>query len=76
VQNQGPVIPREHLRRIFEPMQQLGSHSNSRSRSVGLGLYIVERIVAAHAGDIQVESTDADGTTFTVRLPRLAAAVR
>ncbi len=73
VQNQGPVIPPEHLASIFEPMQQLDPQASHRRRSVGLGLYIVDNIIAAHGGDIVVHSTIVDGTTFTVRLPRSGA---
>lgn len=75
VQNRGRVIPPEHLLNIFEPMQQLDPNA-SHSRSVGLGLYIVDNIVAAHGGDIAVESTEREGTTFTIRLPRRAPAGR
>jgi signal transduction histidine kinase len=39
-------------------------------RHLGLGLYIVEKIVTAHDGRIDVTSTEESGTTFTVRLPR------
>jgi signal transduction histidine kinase len=70
VQNVGTPIPADRLRHIFEPMQQLASNLPSGSRSVGLGLYIVEKIVAAHQGDVHVASTEAEGTTFTITLPR------
>ena len=41
--------------------------------SLGLGLYIAERIVHAHGGRLEVESSEAAGTTFTVHLPRREA---
>jgi signal transduction histidine kinase len=36
----------------------------------GLGLYIVQEIVAAHEGEVTVQSPQGRGTTFTVTLPR------
>ncbi len=39
-------------------------------RHLGLGLYIVDKIVTAHAGRLQVTSRAGEGTTFTLRLPR------
>ena len=39
-------------------------------RSVGLGLFIVDRIAAAHGGRVEVSSSADEGTTFTVHLPR------
>ena len=38
--------------------------------NLGLGLYITERIVTAHGGNIGVESSDENGTTFTIHLPK------
>lgn len=67
VHNEGRAIPRRHLQDIFAPFRQLDPVP--AKSNVGLGLYIVEAIVVAHAGTIDVESTD-DGTTFTIRLPR------
>jgi len=74
VHNTGPTIPADRLRQIFEPMQQLSPAAGRSQRSVGLGLYIVEHIVTSHHGTISVTSTDREGTTFTVRIPRLSSA--
>ena len=73
VHNQGAPIPPDALGRLFKPMSRATSDSDSASRSIGLGLYIVKHIVDAHQGTIEVESSASAGTTFTVRLPiRLA----
>jgi signal transduction histidine kinase len=70
VHNRGAPIPPELASRLFEPMQRGESQRAKASRSIGLGLFIVKRIVDAHGGTIDVRSTEGEGTTFTVRLPR------
>jgi signal transduction histidine kinase len=73
VHNRGAAIPEDQLRGLFNPMKKSESGAvggNGPTGNLGLGLYIAERIVNAHKGTIEVDSSDADGTTFTVRLPR------
>jgi signal transduction histidine kinase len=72
VHNTGPAIDPQRLRTLFEPLRRDSDYTN-RLR-LGLGLYIAQRIALAHTGSIDVTSTDAAGTTFTVRLPRVQAA--
>jgi signal transduction histidine kinase len=71
IHNRGHRIPKNRLHDIFDPFKQLdpGTTKPKDSRSVGLGLYIVQAIVTAHDGTIDVES-NARGTTFTMHLPR------
>ncbi|WP_158625256.1 PAS domain-containing protein [Corallococcus terminator] len=73
VHNQGAPIPPERLGVLFQPLQRGTADIDKAGRSVGLGLYIVQSIVDAHGGHIDVQSTAEAGTTFTVRLPRSAA---
>jgi signal transduction histidine kinase len=73
VTNFGPAIPADSLQSIFQPLIQLsqGAESDARPRtSLGLGLFVAREIATAHGGEISVESSELDGTTFTVRLPR------
>jgi signal transduction histidine kinase len=69
VHNGGASIPADVLPRIFEPFRRATHDGETSARGLGLGLFIAERIVAAHGGKIDVRSADAEGTTFTVGLP-------
>jgi signal transduction histidine kinase len=67
VRDTGIGIAAERLERIFEPLY------TTKPGGTGLGLYIVQEIVTAHAGQITVESIEGQGTTFTITLPRASA---
>ena len=68
IQNVSATIPPDVLATLFEPFQR-GSADRSSDHSVGLGLFIVKKITEAHGGSVEVTSTAAGGTTFTVCLP-------
>jgi signal transduction histidine kinase len=74
VHNSGAVMPSTQLDGIFNPMKPRmtprKASPHGPSGSLGLGLYIAERIVNAHGGRIDVESSEGAGTTFTVYLSR------
>ena len=70
VHNLGPPIPQELQPRLFEAFQRGVAGESGRRTGLGLGLYIVQQIVDAHGGSVQVRSLPAEGTTFTVRWPR------
>jgi signal transduction histidine kinase len=65
VKNDGPPIPESSLEAIFEPLW-----TSDRTTGLGFGLFIVREVVSAHGGTVTVRSSEAEGTTFTVRLPR------
>lgn len=73
VHNQGPPIAERELPHLFEPLVRRIVKPGVRregSSGLGLGLYIARQIALAHGGRIEVRSDAADGTTFTVKLPR------
>jgi PAS domain S-box-containing protein len=77
VENQGPAIAPELRPFLFEPFGRGSSPGDrSRTRGLGLGLFIVSQVVKAHGGTIAVESAEEQGTTFTVTLPREVEAHR
>jgi signal transduction histidine kinase len=63
----GRGIPAADLPRIWERLFR-GDQSRSE-HGLGLGLSLVKAIVEAHSGSVTVESTEGEGTEFTVRLP-------
>ncbi|MFL5312881.1 MAG: ATP-binding protein [Myxococcales bacterium] len=73
VHNHGPPIPAAVLPFVFDPFRRGEEHCVRDS--LGLGLYIVRQIVAAHGGRVDVRSDREAGTTFVVHLPFAAPAV-
>jgi signal transduction histidine kinase len=73
--NYGPPIASSELGGLFSPFKRVKADKSvaRAAGSLGLGLYIAERIVAAHGGSIDVRSSEAAGTLFSVRLPRQPA---
>jgi PAS domain S-box-containing protein len=59
----GGGIPQEQINRIFEPFY------TTKKKGSGLGLMIVQRIIRAHGGRIELESRVGRGTTFRIWLP-------
>ena len=73
VTNQGRTIAPDELTVLFEPFRRGRGTDSSPRRGLGLGLYIVERIVSAHGGTVTATSRESEGTRFSVTLPRGAA---
>lgn len=63
VADEGPGIPAEDLSRLFEP------YFSSKRRGGGLGLAIVERVIADHNGVIHAEQNQPRGARFVMELP-------
>jgi signal transduction histidine kinase len=73
VRNRGEIPP-ELLPVLFAPFRE-GKHGRKRGEGLGLGLFIVSEIVAAHGGKVSVRSAEGS-TTFSVALPRHALGAR
>ncbi len=66
IEDNGPGIPPENLKKIFDPFFS----TKDVGRGSGLGLYIAHDIVERHGGRINVNSQIGQGTTFTIWLPK------
>ncbi|MBN1536811.1 MAG: GAF domain-containing protein [Anaerolineales bacterium] len=73
VQDHGEGIAPEHLENIFKRFYRVPI-PNTNVRGTGLGLFICRQIIRAHGGEIWVESTLGEGTTFFIRLPATQSA--
>lgn len=63
IQDTGHGIPEEMLKKIFNPF------FTTREKGTGLGLAIVRSIIDSHGGEMEVRSTEGQGTTMIIRLP-------
>ncbi|MFP2956725.1 ATP-binding protein [Myxococcus sp. 1LA] len=74
VHNEGAPIPQALLPHLFEPFRRGDASQAQAQTSMGLGLYIARAVVEAHRGRLSVRSSEAEGTTFRLCLPRRADA--
>jgi PAS domain S-box-containing protein len=65
----GIGIAADEITRLFKPFVQLDSKLSRKYNGTGLGLVLVERIMALHGGRVWVESEPAHGSRFIIALP-------
>lgn len=66
ITDNGPGIEREKLSRIFIPFY------STKDQGTGIGLSLSKNIMRTHGGNIQVDSSPEEGTTFTLHFPNHA----
>ena len=69
IADNGPGIPDEQKKRVFEMFYTLGSDIADSRRSMGMGLALCKSIVNAHGGQITVRDNQPQGTVFCFTLP-------
>lgn len=69
VKDEGPGISEEDKQKLFGEFQRLSATPTGGEKSTGLGLAITRKIVEAHGGKINVESTLGQGSVFSFILP-------
>jgi signal transduction histidine kinase/DNA-binding response OmpR family regulator len=73
VRDNGPGIPPEEERRIFEAFYRL-RESGKKTEGTGLGLAITHRLVELHGGELSLKSQVGQGSCFYFSLPAVASA--
>jgi len=73
--DQGPGIPEADKPYLFDKFRQTAVKSNIKTKGSGLGLTIVRAISEAHNGSVGVLSSEAGGSIFFMRLPRLTGSL-
>ncbi len=68
IEDTGEGIPKDKIHQIFSP------YYTTKAQGTGLGLSLVQKIVEAHDGEIEVAGTAGKGTRFTLHLPLSPAA--
>jgi len=76
VQDNGIGMAKRELSKILDRFYQVDQSLSRKCGGAGLGLSIVNFIVDAHGGKIDIESEPGEGSTFTVRIPATDATVR
>ena len=71
VQDSGIGMTAEQLQRVFQPFSQADSSTTRQYGGTGLGLAITKRFCEMLGGDVSVNSSPGQGTTFSVRLPAI-----
>ena len=74
VVNRGPQIPAEELPLIFEPFYRIDKSRSKKTGGYGLGLSLCKKIIEAHGGKIEIESTQERETRVKVTFIKMKKA--
>jgi signal transduction histidine kinase len=72
ISDNGPGIAPEEMGKIFEKFYQIDPNNTGQVRGFGLGLFYARQFLKDHGGEINLQSRVGQGTTVTVKLPRLS----
>ncbi|WP_425392637.1 tetratricopeptide repeat-containing sensor histidine kinase [Ekhidna sp.] len=70
VKDEGPGIPEKDQKNLFKAYTTLSSKPTGQERSTGLGLSIAYKFIKAMGGEIKVDSTPGEGTSFNLRFKK------
>jgi len=71
IRDNGVGIDKKDVNNIFRKFYRVQNGNLHQVKGLGLGLYFTKKVVTLHDGDIKVQSTPGEGTTFTVVIPAM-----
>jgi signal transduction histidine kinase len=69
IKDEGPGISLDEQTKLFDRFSTLSNKPTNNESSSGLGLFIVKELLKSIKGDVMVQSTIDEGSTFTIRIP-------
>lgn len=73
VDDNGPGIPQAKRDELMQPFSRLEASRSRETEGAGLGLAIVQTLVAAHDGHVSIGNAPASGARITVTLPKFVS---
>jgi two-component system phosphate regulon sensor histidine kinase PhoR len=71
VRDNGIGISKEDQKKIFERFYRVTDGNLHQNKGFGLGLHFVKKIIDAHFGEIEVDSTLGKGSIFIIKIPKI-----
>ena len=69
VADQGIGIPEKEKEKVFDKFYRIGSEDRRKTKGTGLGLFIINKVIAGHQGKIEISNNRPQGTIFNITLP-------
>jgi hypothetical protein len=66
--DEGPGIDDREKKKVFEKFYRVGSETTKKAKGTGLGLFLTDKIVRAHEGNIFIENNQPNGSIFVIEL--------
>jgi signal transduction histidine kinase len=70
IKDQGVGVPSNQREKIFDLFHRIGDENTRDTKGTGVGLYIVQKIIALHNGTIKAKENQPQGSIFEIELPR------
>jgi signal transduction histidine kinase len=70
IKDQGIGVPTNQREKIFHLFHRIGDENTRDTKGTGVGLYIVQKIVALHSGTIKTKDNQPKGSVFEIELPQ------